>query len=39
MSAARLFLGGEIASDSSAKLTLGDVLVEGGRILRVGANL
>jgi dihydroorotase len=39
MSAVRLFQGAEIASDSSAKLTRGDVLVEDGRITRVGAGL
>ena len=39
MSASRLFQGGEIASDASAKLTRADVLVENGRITRVAPDL
>lgn len=39
MSTARLFQGGEIASESSPKLTRADVLVEDGRITRVGPDL
>ena len=36
---ARLFRGGEIASEDSPFLQTADVLVEGGRIARVGTNL
>jgi predicted amidohydrolase YtcJ len=39
VSAVRLFKGGEIASDASAQLQRGDVLLEDGRIKRVGANI
>src|SRR6187401_1700104 len=39
MSAPRLFRGGQIASESSVKLSKADVLVENGRISRVGPNL
>lgn len=39
MSGSRLFAGGEVASEESASLRLADVLVEGGRIVRVGPGL
>jgi dihydroorotase len=39
MSVARLFQAGEIAADTSAKLTRADVLVEDGRITRVAPSL
>ncbi|MFZ4765568.1 MAG: dihydroorotase, partial [Roseimicrobium sp.] len=39
MNVPQLFRGGSIASDASPTLLTGDVLVEGGLIVRVGPNL